>query len=184
MAVARVIPTDCEARVTDASIFSAVEQEQLVMAPVAVIAAMIGISPSNPVGVAQEIGAAVETFQQSAEKERDNPLIAGALVELKGHFDRYFQPKQAEGEETPGEGDIIALGKDPQLAIERCRAVTALIAGRASDTDALGYRTWLFTLAQRVAEAAKEGGFLGIGGDAVDAREQALLNEMKRALDL
>jgi hypothetical protein len=171
---------------TDTSSFSSEEREQLVMAPVSVIAAVIGISPSNPVGLAQEIGAAVTTFQESAEQDKDNPLIAGALVELKGHFDRYFQPKKAavEGEETPSESDIIALGKDPQLAVERCRAVTALIAGRASDADALGYRTWLFQLAQRVAEAAKEGGFLGIGGDAVDPREQALLNDLKQALEL
>ncbi|NJM09202.1 hypothetical protein HC891_27880, partial [Candidatus Gracilibacteria bacterium] len=49
---------------------------------------------------------------------------------------------------------------------------------------ALGYRTWLFDLAQRVANASREGGFLGIGGDAVDAREQGLLDALKTALEL
>jgi hypothetical protein len=59
--------------------------------------------------------------------------------------------------------------------------VAALLDGKAPE-DAAAFKAWLEDLARRVAEAAKEGGFLGFGGVQVSAAEQATLTEISAAL--
>ncbi len=48
--------------------------------------------------------------------------------------------------------------------------------------DADEYRLWIITIAQKVAEATKEGGFLGIGGKRVTVAEMAALKEIAEAI--
>ena len=48
--------------------------------------------------------------------------------------------------------------------------------------DASAFKTFLNTLAQKVAEAATEGGFLGLGGVPVSEAEKATLSEIAEAL--
>jgi hypothetical protein len=50
--------------------------------------------------------------------------------------------------------------------------------------DATAFKTWLRQISQHIAEAAKEGGFLGIGGVAVSEAEKATLAEISNALKL
>jgi hypothetical protein len=50
--------------------------------------------------------------------------------------------------------------------------------------DAAAFKGWLRRISQHVAEAASEGGFLGIGGVAVSDAEKATLQEISSALKL
>ena len=50
--------------------------------------------------------------------------------------------------------------------------------------DATAFKEWLREISQHVAEAAKEGGFLGIGGVLVSEVEKATLVEISSALGL
>ena len=50
--------------------------------------------------------------------------------------------------------------------------------------DAAAFKGWLRQISQHVAEASKEGGFLGIGGVRVSEAEKATLNEISSALKL
>jgi hypothetical protein len=67
-------------------------------------------------------------------------------------------------------------------ALEACRALAALVDRKASRDEAEGVKRWLVTIAQRTAEAAKEGGFLGIGGTRVSKTETAAIGDVSRAL--
>ena len=53
-----------------------------------------------------------------------------------------------------------------------------------SPAEADEYKQWLTSLAQKTAEASKEGGFLGIGGVQVSKEENAAVNELSTALGL
>ena len=53
---------------------------------------------------------------------------------------------------------------------------------QASADEVEDYKSFVVSLAQRVAEAHKEGGFLGVGGKEVGEAEQAALEEIKEAL--
>jgi hypothetical protein len=48
--------------------------------------------------------------------------------------------------------------------------------------DAAAIKVWILSTAEKVAGAAKEGGFLGMGGTLVSAEEHAALDELKGIL--
>jgi hypothetical protein len=64
--------------------------------------------------------------------------------------------------------------------IETLRQVAAIVDAKAPD-DAAAYKSWLQQISQNVAEAAKEGGFLG-GGVPVSEAETATLTAISNAL--
>lgn len=161
--------------------YTAEEWQQIVTAPAAIIAAVIGVSPGGPIQIGQEISAAVKAFERAAQELASNPLIAAVLIELKGRFESYI------GKAAPAdvvEFDIIALAKDPAAATALCRQVVQVLAAKAPAAQAEPYRRWLLTLGEAVAQAGKEGGFLGIGGEAVSDAERALLGELAGALEV
>jgi len=67
-------------------------------------------------------------------------------------------------------------------ALEACRALASLVDRKASKEEAEGVKRWLVAIAQRTAEAAKEGGFLGIGGTRVSETETVAIRDVARAL--
>ena len=67
--------------------------------------------------------------------------------------------------------------------IETLRQAGAVVDAKAPG-DAAAFKGWLRQISQHVAEASKEGGFLGIGGVRVSEAEKATLNESSGALQL
>jgi hypothetical protein len=67
-------------------------------------------------------------------------------------------------------------------AIEELRAVAGLLDTKAPG-DAPAFKNWLREIAQKAAEAANEGGFLGFGGVPVSDAEKATLAEITAALN-
>ena len=67
--------------------------------------------------------------------------------------------------------------------IDTLRQVAEVVDAKVP-SDATAFKTWLRQISQHVAEAAKEGGFLGIGGVAVSDAEKATLAEISKALKL
>ena len=53
---------------------------------------------------------------------------------------------------------------------------------RHSPDEAQAYKTWLASIARRVAEASKEGGFLNMGGTLVSNKEEEALQELTQVL--
>jgi hypothetical protein len=58
------------------------------------------------------------------------------------------------------------------------------IVSQRSPADTQAYRDMVMNVAKRSAEAAKEGGFLGIGGTLVSQEEQRTIDEISAALTL
>jgi hypothetical protein len=67
-------------------------------------------------------------------------------------------------------------------AIVELRAVAGLLDTKAPG-DAAAFKEWLRVVAQKAAEAANEGGFLGFGGVPVSDAEKATLTEITAALN-
>jgi hypothetical protein len=66
-------------------------------------------------------------------------------------------------------------------AIDALRAAAALVDRKATG-DSAGFKVWLRDVASRVANASREGGFLGIGGTRVSGEEEAALRDIAAAL--
>ncbi len=59
-----------------------------------------------------------------------------------------------------------------------------LLDQKALPDEVLAYKQMLMQVAERAANAAKEGGFLGFGGVKVSEAEQTFLNELSRMLKI
>ena len=66
-------------------------------------------------------------------------------------------------------------------AIEAVRQAAAVVEAKAPN-DTAAYKEWLLRISRDVADASKEGGFLGFGGVAVSDAEKATLSEIQSAL--
>lgn len=70
-----------------------------------------------------------------------------------------------------------------QRSLENLREVSGILAAKAPG-DAPGFKAWLNTISEKVAEASSEGGFLGIGGVQVSDKEKATLADISKALEM
>ena len=64
-----------------------------------------------------------------------------------------------------------------QRSLANLRQVSAILDAKAPG-DAQAFKTWLRGISEKVAEAASEGGFLGIGGVQVNDAEKATLADI------
>ncbi len=149
--------------------YSKEEWELLMKAPLMAAMAVVAASPSGPIGVLKEMFAVGKGLLQGAEGTT-NPLIADLVADVKAGT-RLPMPV-----ERPQD-----LGQVKAQALAACREVSALL-GRKAPREAEGFKRWLLATAQQAAEAAKEGGFLGIGGVQVSDAEKAALAEVAGAL--
>jgi hypothetical protein len=94
----------------------------------------------------------------------------------------------AEGRSITGDGlkDKLKDSKPAEIkgkCVETLRQAAAIVDNKAPG-DAAAFKGWLRQISQHVAEAAKEGGFLGIGGVRVSEAEKATLAEISSVINL
>jgi len=73
-------------------------------------------------------------------------------------------------------GDLSAV------TTEHLRHAMSILESQATAEEADAYKTFVMRVAQAVAGAHKEGGFLGVGGKRVSDAENAALDEISHAL--
>jgi hypothetical protein len=158
--------------------FTDAEWKTLVAAPVKVGRAMIAVAPSGGIGMAKEVSALrkglTEAIQQSS-----NPMLKqlGLHAHAEGGMESLWkQVGQAFGDRWDSQNVR-------QTAIAACQEVVAILK-KAAPQDAQAYKECLYSSAQRVSEAGKEGGFIGIGGGRLSETETSLLNDVANTLRL
>jgi hypothetical protein len=148
--------------------------ESVMMAGIAVTAA----EPSGLWGLLKESFASGSAFRQAKMDPGSSPLIKAVVGD--------FETTQGQSTARDGLKEKLAGSKPAEIktrCIEALRQAGALLDSKASD-DAPAFKEWLHEISQHVAEAAKEGGFFGIGGVRVSEAEKATLTEISSALGL
>jgi hypothetical protein len=69
-----------------------------------------------------------------------------------------------------------------EVATHQLREATGILGVKATHAETDSYKTFVMTVAQAVASAHKEGGFLGIGGTQITDAENQALDEISSAL--
>jgi hypothetical protein len=75
-----------------------------------------------------------------------------------------------------------AGGNIAALTSQQLREAMGILEGKATASEVDAYKTFVMTVAQAVAGAHKEGGFLGIGGKHITDAENQALDEISAAL--
>ena len=73
------------------------------------------------------------------------------------------------------------LDEIARRALAHLREVSEILDAKAPG-DAAAFKAWLRGISQKVAEASKEGSFLGVGGVQVSDAEKATLADISKAL--
>ena len=81
--------------------------------------------------------------------------------------------------------DIKSLREQLQnAAADKAAEANAILKKKGSTSDLDAYRHLLVDIADRTAKAAKEGGFLGFGGEWVSEGERAVISAISQALEV
>ena len=154
--------------------FAADEWSLLCKSPMLAGMVVVAASPSGPFGVIQEMVAMGKHIAETKAKGGDG-LVSAVVNEITTR----------EGIERAKPTDI--QGKSPDqaraYALDQLKQVAALLRQKAPG-DATAFSQWLQEVAERVASAAKEGGFLGFGGTLVSEQEKAALRDTAAALGI
>jgi hypothetical protein len=127
--------------------------------------------PGGPIEAGKEQLAAVRGAMNPPSRE---PLLADVALDVQA---------MTQQREHPLKGYRPAGGGDPRDAlVGELRATRALLAARATPAEATAFGRWVVDIAQAAADAAKEGGFLGIGATRVSDREQTMLERVRDAV--
>ncbi|GAA5513335.1 hypothetical protein Dcar01_02068 [Deinococcus carri] len=137
-------------------------------------AAVVAASPSGITGVlaeAQAIGAAI---REQVSAQGRTPLLEAMAADLVG--------TPPDPRAFPQEERARNMDEARAQSVEGVRQAVWLVSSKASPADLAAYRRLLWTVAERAAGAAKEGGFLGLGGEQVSEPERAVLAELREVI--
>lgn len=160
--------------------FSPEEWKALITSPIQVSAAMILASPSGPIGLIQESVALGKALDRLVKKGSSNPLMNDIAQSFKWQIEKARGGQETQPFEMPKPRNFAEA---KQQAIDAIHQATSILKSKAAPEDVNAYREFTIATAQEVAEAAKEGGFLGVGGKKLSDEEQALLNDLKAAFE-
>lgn len=147
------------------------EANTLARVPLVVGMMVVGASLSGPFGIVKELLAARRATQEAAKQSPEGSVLRVLFSEenMKGQHEQMAKEKP----ET--------MNKSGQ--IQKIRQAIRIISTKGETNEAEAYKTLLIDAAERTANASKEGGFLGIGGQRVSKAEQAVIEEIRSIVD-
>ena len=128
--------------------------------------------PGGPIELTKETMAALKA---SATPPSDQELLIAVSQDAQAHAKEHANLRKELG--------LKGATARQQIADELTR-VNGILSAKATPEEAAAFRGWLVDAAQKAAEAAKEGGFLGIGATRVSEGELSELAEIRQILGL
>ena len=170
--------------------FTEEEWTKLLQAPMEAVMAVCLADKVDPISFLQELIAGVTIvtndlkrtdlmgeltpalISSMAEIDANEPLSGEQLIlkkqfELLGVIQTFSKPKDAR-----------------DRAVASFQQISAILDAKVTGVQATEFKTWLMSIAQRVAESQREGGFLGVGSSRVSEREADVLKALATALGL
>ena len=143
-----------------------------------VVATGIAITAAEPNGL---WGLLKESFASSVPpaKIKTDPKANALIKAVVDDFTTAEGTAARDALKAKFKGSKPAEIKDK--CIEMLRQAAAIVDAKAPG-DSVVYKGWLGQISQHVAEASKEGGFLGLGGVPISEAEKATLTEISAAL--
>jgi hypothetical protein len=158
--------------------FTAQEWEVLRDVPHLVMLSVATAGSSGPIGSIKEAFAPLGAIMEAA---KGNDALLRAIC------DRAELQAGQEALRTliKAGGDAKTLRDRIQnAAADKAAAANAILKQKGSPEDLRAYRQLLTDVADRTANAAKEGSFLGFGGERVSEGERAVIKRISEALEI
>lgn len=144
--------------------FNADEWSKIVQGP---LLAGMRVATAERGGTIRESIAMGRAYTEARRRQGESELL-DELVASPPALDPSLAPQ--------GGGDLGAL------VTQRLREAAGVVEAKGTPEEAEAYKSFVLTIAQAVAGASKEGGFLGVGGKQVSPAEQAAIDELAGVL--
>lgn len=158
---------------TSKSDFSAEEWTRIVRSPFVAGMAISMADPGGPIEIAKESVGMLRAATGPASREQ---LIAEIALDIQAESQQRQNPLKGYKPSKDAAGTLA----DQVLA--ELTEVRALVAEKATPAETAAFGQWLVDVAQAAADAAKEGGFMGIGAVRVSDREQTMLDRLREVV--
>jgi hypothetical protein len=144
----------------------------LVRAPI-LAGAYIAVSDMSFFGMIGEMTALSRAITEPAAAEDASELVAAIVADIQasGDVKDKLQLPETKNSATQAAQLVHQLGLDLEV-----------LDKKSTPEEARAFKDWLINVALAVAEATKEGGFLGVGAVRVSDKEQFALATLKREL--
>ena len=153
--------------------FTEEEWTRLERAPLVAGMAITFADPGGPIEALKESLASVRTIVDTAKTGTGSELVDALAKDVA---------EKAHRRENPIKGFKPRGTMAGEEILDELRAVNEIVAQKATPEEAEAYRRWLLEAAQRTADAAKEGGFLGFNAVRVSEGEQKMLDKLGEVL--
>jgi hypothetical protein len=158
--------------VTTKTDFSEDEWSRIVRAP---FVAGMAISLADPGGPVEATKETLATLGRATNPPSREQLLAEVALDIQAMTQRKQSPLagyRPTADDAPRADQVLGELRDVQ----------ALVAAKATPEEATAFAEWLVAAAQAAADAAKEGGFMGIGAQQVSERETAMVDRVRAAV--
>ena len=148
------------------------------------IGTVMAFAEGSGLGTIKEMYASCKSFISGLKEYPNNEIITGVLPnvsDFKESMGKAKEMRQKAVARLKEQGIQSSEDLRAQL-IKDSREVSAILEAKASEDEAKEYKEWAMSIAESVANAAKEGGFLGIGGTRVSDGEVEAFAEIANAL--
>lgn len=152
--------------------------------PQSVGAIMASAGFSGLIGSGKEMFASVRGIMDAKKEYATNSLIQEIVPDAK---DRSKAMEKAKEQRTflmdkIKENNIKSSEDLRELILNDCKKSIELIETKEDEKTVTEYKKWVLEVAKGVANAAKEGGFLGFGGERFSEKEQDLYKKLEQVL--
>ncbi len=151
--------------------FSTEEWFKVLTGPAQAGGAVVAASPSGITGLVAEAQAMMQTTREHLSAATRTPLLEAMAADALG-----------EAPPAPTQERPRSLDEARTQALDAVRQALWLVATKTTPADLHAYQNMIMAVAQKTAEAAKEGGLFGIGGVLVDDKEKAVLAELQQLM--
>ena len=160
----------------DKATFTADEWSKIVGSPFLAGMAVTLADPSGLWGTLKEGMASASAVMDARKDLGAAGLIQAVVAELETSEGRIIARESLKAQMTSKSADEL---KSQVIA---ALAYVGQILDAKAGADARAFKMWITGIAERVAAASKEGGFLGFGGVAISESEKVTLGEIVNAL--
>ena len=168
--------------------FTTEEWARIIAAPTKVSALVVTADMSGPIGLVGEFRAMMGGIREFVDSNAGSSDLMNALKD-------YLATKPSEEEEAQlkswaKENEAEMKANKPSSIEDMTEQIhasvdetLAMLQGKgASETDITIYKAMMVSVAEKTAEASKEGGFLGFGGVRVSDAEESILETIREEL--
>ena len=151
--------------------FTEEEWATVVRSPVVAGMAITLADPGGPIEVVKETSAVLKFV--TGEGEQRDDIVGEVAREIRSLAQQRTNPV----------GDFKPRGAlAGQQVIDEISRAGEIVSAKATPEEAEAFRAWILECAQRAADAAKEGGFMGFHAERVSQGEKDMLAQLGSAL--